>query len=219
MKPFRSQKNSNNQILKEYSRLAENYDDRWDFYIKTSLQETLKRIDIKPGQKILDVGCGTGVLLETLSEKHPDLMLAGIEPTPKMLAIARKRLKKTVHLEQSWAERLPFENESFDVVISCNVFRYIREPYQVLQEFRRVLKPNGFSIITDWCDDYITCKIYDIFLRFFNSAHYKTYRRKECYDLLYSTGFKDIEIKRYKINWFWGMMTAKACKKTVRLDG
>lgn len=200
---------------KEFSQLAKKYDKRWSFYIQVSLQETLKRLNIKPGYKIIDVGCGTGVLLETLAEKYPTVELAGIDPTPEMLSIARGRLQQSVQLKQAWAEELPFEDELFDIVISCNVFHYLRNPNIAIQEGQRILRPNGVFIVTDWCDDYLTCQICNWFLRVFNSAHYKTYSKQECYDLLISSGLKDIKIEQYKINWFWGMMTATACKKSI----
>ncbi len=47
----------------------------------------------------------------------------------------------------------------------------------------------------------------------FNKAHFKTYRKSECSSLLFSSGFDEIKITSYKINWFWGMMTATAHKK------
>jgi ubiquinone/menaquinone biosynthesis C-methylase UbiE len=201
-----------NAVQRTYARLAGTYDDRWSFYIEQSLRETLKRLPMKPGQRLLDLGCGTGVLLERLAEKYPTLLLHGIDSTQEMLGVARQRLKGTVCLEQSWAEALPFKDASFDVVVSCNMFHYIRKPVQALQETRRVLKETGLFIVTDWCDDYMTCKIYDWLLRIFDPAHFKVYGRQACYNLLASSRFNLIEVERYKINWFWGMMTARARK-------
>lgn len=202
-------------VEKEYAQLARVYDDKWSFYIEASLQETLKRIDVHSCQKLLDIGCGTGVLLETLRGKYPDIHLAGIDPTKEMLDIASKRLPKDIHIEQGWAESLAFEDTSFDIVVSCNMFHYIQKPVAALKEAMRVLKPTGMLVITDWCDDYIFCRICDLFLRFFNDAHFKTYRKHECYSLLSSSGFSDIKVDKYKINWFWGMMTAKAYKQAI----
>lgn len=144
-------------VQKEYSKLAREYDEKWSFYVEATLQETLKRIEVHSGQRLLDIGCGTGVLLETLEKKHPDLILAGVDPTQEMLDVAGKRLSKKVHIERGWAEKLPFEAESFNVIVSCNMFHYIREPIVALKEARRILKPTGRLVITDWCDDYFTC--------------------------------------------------------------
>ncbi|HEB93972.1 MAG TPA: methyltransferase domain-containing protein [Gammaproteobacteria bacterium] len=204
-----------NSVQKEYAHLAQKYDDKWSFYVEATLQKTLKKIELHSGEHLLDIGCGTGALLAAIEKRYPDAVLAGVDPTQEMLDIAGNRLSKKVHIKRSWAERLPFDTETFDVIVFCSVFHYIREPLLALKEVVRVLKPTGRVVITDWCDDYITCQICDLFLRVFNKAHFKTYRKKEFYQLLSSSGFfDDIEINGYKVNWFWGMMTATACKKS-----
>ncbi len=205
--------NHENPIQEEYARLAQKYDDKWCYYVEATLQETLKKVDLQPEDRLLDIGCGTGVLLKEIENRYPNTILAGIDPTQEMLDIAAKRLPEKIHLQRSWAERLPFETETFDVIVFCSVFHYIREPLVALKEVVRVLKPAGRVVITDWCDDYIICQIYDLFLRTFNKAHFKTYRKKECYQFLFLSGFENIKIDSYKVNWFWGMMTATACKK------
>ena len=111
-----------NTVQKEYSLLAQEYDDKWKFYIEATLQETLKRVELHSGERLLDIGCGTGVLLEVIEKKYPDAVLAGVDPTQEMLDIAGKRLSKKVHIERSWAEKLPFEAETFDAIVFCNMF-------------------------------------------------------------------------------------------------
>lgn len=199
-------------MQKEYARLAPDYDERWAFYLQSSLRETLKRVRIKPGQSVLDVGCGTGALLEILAKIYPGIALAGIDSTQEMLAVARRRLPEAVRLEQAGTGKLPFDDEAFDTVISCSMFHYVREPVAALKEMRRVLKPAGAFIVTDWCADYLTCRMYDLLLQTFNPAHFKTYRVTEFSSLLATSGFHGINMERYKINWFWGMMTATAHK-------
>ncbi|HEB63747.1 MAG TPA: methyltransferase domain-containing protein [Gammaproteobacteria bacterium] len=199
-------------VQKEYAQLAQKYDDKWHFYIEATQGETLKRVELNAGERLLDIGCGTGVLLETVEKSYPDAVLAGVEPTQEMLDIAYKRLSDRVQLEQSWASSLPFEDETFDVIVSCNMFHYIRQPRVALKEMVRVLKPAGRLVLTDWCNDYRTCQIFNLFLQVFNKAHFKTYRKKECHKLLSLSGFDHIKIDCYKINWFWGMMTATAIK-------
>ncbi len=202
-------------VQEEYSQLAHVYDDRWKHYVRATIHETLKRLEVRPGLEILDVGCGTGALLSALERRHPKLMLAGVDPTMAMLEIARSRVSENVALEQSRAESLPFDGASFDVVLSCSMFHYVRRPLLALEEMKRVLKPGGRLVLTDWCDDYLACKICDLFLRWFNEAHHKTYGRAECQRLLAAAGFDRIDIEVYKIDWLWGMMTATAEKKTT----
>jgi ubiquinone/menaquinone biosynthesis C-methylase UbiE len=200
-------------VLGEYARLALQYDRRWSFYVRATARETLARFRLNPTDSALDVGCGTGALLHQLSASHPQARLAGIDPSPEMLAIARARLPPGIELKQSWAEGIPYTDEAFDVVVSCNVFHYIREPLDALTEMLRVLRPGGALVITDWCDDYLACRIYDWYLRHFDAAHFRTYPARRLKDLLRTAGAAEVRIDCYKITWLWGLMTATARKQ------
>lgn len=197
-------------VVEEYGRLAADYDARWSFYVEATTRETLARLSLRPGERLLDVGCGTGALLQPLSKRYPDARLTGVDPVPEMLAVARSRLPLEVDLRGGWAERLPFENEQFDVVVSCNAFHYFQEPATTLREMKRILAPGGRLVITDWCDDYLACRLCDLYLRLFNRAHVKVYRQRECLHLLHEAGYRNVDIDRYKISWLWGLMTATA---------
>ena len=202
-----------NPVVDEYNRLAPDYDRRWLFYIGATIRETLGRIDLLPENRVLDVGCGTGVLLEALSNTTPGTLLAGVDPSADMLVVARQRLDETVSLKQGYAEKLPFPEEAFDVVISTNALHYFRNPTGALLEMYRVLAPDGRIAITDWCDDYLACKSIDFFLRMFNRAHFRTYGQQQCRAFLEQVGFTVTQLDRYKINRFWGLMTAVARKR------
>lgn len=202
-------------VQEEYSRLAHIYDQRWSFYVHATIHKTIQRLDIYPHERVLDIGCGTGSLLRQLLHLFPAANYVGLDPSVEMLKIARQKLPTSVELQVSSAHRLPFSDESFDVIISTSAFHYFRQPTQVLQEVKRILKPNGRLIITDWCHDYWTCYLFDIFLRLLNRAHFRTYGVKECQTLLQLEGFRKVFIERYKIDWFWGMMTAQAAKGTA----
>jgi SAM-dependent methyltransferase len=130
-----------------------------------------------------------------------------------MLDVARHRLPLEVELRSGWAERLPFEGERFDVVVSCNAFHYFRDPVAALGEMGRVLAPGGRLVITDWCDDYLACRLCALYLRLFSRSHLKVYRQEECRYLLLEAGFRTMDLDRYKINWLWGMMTATAFRR------
>lgn len=194
-------------VVEEYGRLASHYDAKWSFYVEATTRETLARLTLRPGMRLLDVGCGTGALLERLSHS-PGIQLTGVDPVPEMLAVARRRLQPEIELCTGWAEELPFEGGQFDVVVSCNAFHYFREPVAPLREFRRVLAPGGRLVLTDWRDDYLACRACNLYLRLINRAHVKVYRRKECLRLLQEAGYVDVDVERYKINWLWGLMTA-----------
>ena len=195
-------------IRREYGRLASEYDSRWSFYVQTTLDETLKRLTLEPSTRVLDIGCGTGSFFEVISSEYPGIDLVGIDLSVEMLKVASGRPSVQATFVTGKAQALPFCSSSFDTVISCNTFHYWRSPEVCLAEALRVLRPGGTLVITDWCDDYLACRICDFFLRLFNRAHFRTYGSAECERLLKKAGFPDVHIERYKINWLWGLMTA-----------
>jgi ubiquinone/menaquinone biosynthesis C-methylase UbiE len=210
----RSDVSADRAVVSEYARLAPKYDEKWSFYVEATTRETLARLSLRRADRLLDVGCGTGALLHRLSRSHSPSRLSGVDPVPEMLAVARRRLPPEVELRDGWAERLPFEADRFDVVVSCNMFHYIRDPALALREMGRVLRPGGRLVITDWCDDYLACRVCDWYLRRFSRAHFKVYRERECLRLLREAGHREPHIERYKISWLWGLMTAMALKAT-----
>ena len=109
---------------------------------------------------------------------------------------------------------MPFADQSFDVVVSTSAFHYFRSPLRALSEMRRVLKVGGHVVITDWCHDYLACRVCDLALNRFNRAHFHTYRASECASLLANAGLAEVSTETYRINWFWGLMTLTGRKLT-----
>ncbi|MBE9065622.1 methyltransferase domain-containing protein [Leptolyngbya cf. ectocarpi LEGE 11479] len=204
-------------VRNEYSRLAPFYDRRWSSYIDSTIQATISRLTINPHEHVLDLGCGTGTLIQQLMHLTPTAIFYGLDTSVEMLNVAKQKLPNSVELWLGSADELPFPDESFDVVVSTNAFHYLRNPSQVIQEVKRVLTPEGRLVITDWCHDYWTCRICDFFLRLFNRAHFRTYGASECQMILQEEGLQEVFIEKYKIDWHWGMMTAQAvnCQKIV----
>lgn len=202
--------NKEDAVIREYAHLASDYDRRWAFYINATLHETLKRLDINESDKLLDIGCGTGSLLQAISSKYPSITLFGVDLSREMIKVACHKQIRNCTFINGQSQHLPFRSGSFDMVVTCNAFHYWHKPEECLREIARILRPQGRIVITDWCDDYIACRVCNLFLRLWNRAHFKTYRLRTCERLLRDTGFTHVQIERYKINWLWGLMTAKA---------
>jgi len=198
------------RVRAEYDALASRYEQRWQGYIEASVEQTLKRAQPLQGERVLDVGCGTGVLLQRIVDRHPDARPSGVDLSPAMLAQARRRLPARVTLEVADVEALPFPPHSFDLVLSLSSFHFWPAPRRALVELRRVLRPGGRLVITDWCDEYLACRICDRILRLLDRAHQRIYGRSECAALLASAGFEVSSLDRYRISWLWGLMTAVA---------
>ncbi len=111
---------------------------------------------IKPGESVLDVGCGTGSL--TIAAKRragPASKVSGIDPSSEMIVKAQKKARKEdvdISFQNSVIERLPFPDNHFDVVLSSLMLHHLpknaRE--QGAKEIKRVIKPDGRWLIVDF---------------------------------------------------------------------
>ncbi len=102
------------------------------------------------GATVLDVGCGTGMHLELYARSG--CRISGIDLSPAMLAIARKRLGSEADLRLEDAREIPFEDHSFDVVIT-SLFLHEHPPEErsaILNQMKRVMKPEGRMMIVDF---------------------------------------------------------------------
>lgn len=194
----------------KYAALAKDYDIRWAHYNAATIKHTLARLEVCEKMSVLDVGCGTGNMLKTIADTHPGIKLSGIEPTQAMIDIAREKLGADVSLKQAIAEKIPYDDRSFDAILSNSMFHYIHKPESFLREAGRLLKPGGQLIITDWCYDFLTSKINNLTLRLKGDNYFRIYKIRELTALLSDNGFSQVTADRYKINWYWGLMTAEA---------
>jgi ubiquinone/menaquinone biosynthesis C-methylase UbiE len=116
---------------------------------------TVDNAPIKPGDSVLDVGCGTGEVTLLAKTRAKDGKVYGIDPAPEMIAVARKKAahkKLDIDFRVGVIETLPFPDASIDVVTSSLMMHHLPEDLKVrgLAEIYRVLKPGGRLLIADF---------------------------------------------------------------------
>jgi ubiquinone/menaquinone biosynthesis C-methylase UbiE len=118
-------------------------------------QQIVELIQAQPGERVLDVGCGTGVLaLHIAAHVGATGQVCGIDPGPKQIARARKkavRVRAPISFQVGVIEQLPFPDQSFDLVLTTFVMHMLPDDLkqQGLGEIARVLKPAGRLLLVD----------------------------------------------------------------------
>ncbi|KUO40787.1 MAG: hypothetical protein AVW06_02010 [Hadesarchaea archaeon DG-33-1] len=131
------------ELKRRYDLTAHVYDRRY-MGIQQEKYETVLA-NIQRRGRILDLGCGTGMLLASLEKRAR--FVAGVDMSAEMLGAAKKRATKAA-IVLADADHLPFADGSFDAVVSVTLLQNMPDPERTMRELARVLRPNGKAIIT-----------------------------------------------------------------------
>ena len=125
-----------------------------DMLVPALMQEWAPRVadaaGIRPGDRVLDVACGTGVLTAEAARRAGSTgNVTGLDLSPEMLAVAA-RLRPELRWQQGNGEALPFPDQSFDAVVSQFGLMFFPDKVAGLREMRRVLVPGGRLAVAVW---------------------------------------------------------------------
>jgi ubiquinone/menaquinone biosynthesis C-methylase UbiE len=113
-----------------------------------AIESLLDAGGVKPNMEVLDLCCGQGNVSEALIRRG--CKVTGLDFSPAMLAFARVRAAGAIFIEGD-AQKLPFDDAQFDVVVSNLGVCHVPDQPRALSEVRRVLRPNGRFAMTVWC--------------------------------------------------------------------
>lgn len=133
----------------------------YDFVVATTTREKrfkyrlLQQAALQPAWNVLDLGCGTGTLALWAKKIQPGAQIVGLDGDPQILEIAQRKARRRgcdIEFREGLSYRLPFEDNSFDCVLSSLFFHHLvpDDKRATLTEVRRVLRPGGELHIADW---------------------------------------------------------------------
>ncbi len=99
---------------------------------------------------LLDCGCGTGPMISLLYENDSTKHYTGLDITPRMIEVGKSKNLKGVDWIVGDCENLPFDDNSFDVIICSNSFHHYPNPQKFFDSVKRVLRPEGRLILQDY---------------------------------------------------------------------
>lgn len=128
---------------------------RWTTREAAFKMELVRQTRLQPGQRVLDLGCGTGTLVIALKQAEPAAEVIGLDGDPAMLNRARTKANRAgvqINFDEGWSDALPYPAESFDCVVSSLFFHHLTRAakQRTLAEVQRVLKPGGALYVADW---------------------------------------------------------------------
>ena len=187
---------------KHFDGQAAEYDQRDTYYYsqngKISCRDIAEQIRALPYESLLDVGCGTGFLIDLLTRQKAARYF-GLDLSDEMIRVAQEKAIPGATFTVGSADRLPYPDEGFDIVTCSQSFHHYPYPEQAMLEAKRVLKPGGLYILSDtgigglgaWIDNHI-------FFKLARSGDCHTTNRHGIEKLMTGTGFTVTDYRQIK---------------------
>lgn len=159
--------------------------------------KTLKNIvgKIKP-KKILDVGCASGYMANQISKLFPKAKIYGIDVYDKAVRYGKKKYPK-IKFKVADAHKLPFTNNSFDLIVSYETIEHVVNPLKTLKELKRVLSENGIAVVAMDSGNFMFRIIWWLaektFTKVWQNAHLHPFKHTELEKTIKQAGLKIVK--------------------------
>lgn len=182
--------------------------DHWWFQARKTIVLKLisQHVELNKNFKIIDVGCGTGMMLEAIKNTF-SITAAGIDNSPEAIRFSKKR---GLNIFLSSAEKIEQKTDSIDLIMALDLIEHIENDVASLKEFNRVLKKNGHVILTVPAFNFLF-GAHDAI-----NEHKRRYQLKELKNKIELAGFKIIKISYYNSLLFLPIIIAKLIKKITK---
>ena len=159
---------------------------------------------LKPGMRVLDVGCGTGAISKGIAERvGPEGSVTGIDNTEKFIISGKETYQHIKNLELLYADVFQFNPaEKFDLIVSARVLQWLNNPVDALKRFKELLKPGGQVSILDYNHEQLQwhpappesiLRFYGTFLRWRADAGMNNHIAEDLPEYFEEAGFTNIE--------------------------
>jgi ubiquinone/menaquinone biosynthesis C-methylase UbiE len=201
---------------------AQHYNTRWLTFNSRTLAETLAIIDITALRsvperlercpRILDVACGTGILLKQLLDQVPGVEAYGIDASADMLAQARATLQDQPHVHLTCvqigtgeASNLSYVQEYFDLITCTNALHDMPEPVALLAALGRLLAPGGQLVVEDFAprEPRFFWATFEWLLQRIERNSVHAYTLAEAQSLCEQAGLHIASGKEFTVDWLW----------------
>jgi len=180
---------------RRFDRWAPTYErDRRSRFNARLQRDALSALHLQRGDRLLDVGCGTGAAVREAATAAE--WAVGVDISPEMIARAAELAAGLANVEFVVAdsENLPFADATFTAALCTASFHHYPNPSTALAEMARVLDLGGRLVIADGAADRLAARLADAVLRRVDGSHVRLYRAGELAAMLRSAGFSDVEV-------------------------
>ena len=188
---------------------------------ETALHTVLQQQGRPP--RVLDVACGTGILLQAIIKRVPEGEVYGVDASEDMLAQATAILKQYPHVQLQKAsvrpeERagLPYAPETFDLITCTNALHDMMEPLAVLSGLEQLLVPGGQLVLEDYArrEPAFPWAIVEWLERRIEGGRGRAFTLAEAQEFCTRVGLHVDAAKAFNVNWFWHNWVLRSWKRS-----